>query len=109
MNLYVKIEDDNFILDTTGTLTASDIKTKYNHAFALLQTEAVFLADGVSESIQYQEMGNLTITKEQLEELTETIIDLLPLIISIVIFIFTLYCQLEVHRYFLSLSSWVYI
>lgn len=88
--LYVKIEGDSFIFDTTGTLTATDVKEQYTQALALLQTEAVFIADGVAESFQYQEMGNLTLTKKQLEELTETIIDLLPLIISIVVIIFYL-------------------
>lgn len=85
--LYITQNGDLFIFDSSGTLTVSDIEKQYKNALALLETEAVFVSDGVAESFRYREFGNVNFTKEQVEELTETVVELLPLIISIVVFI----------------------
>lgn len=82
--LTIKINGDNFIFDSTGTLTVSDIEQEYNQALALLKKDVIFITDGVAQSFQYRELGNVNLTKPQLEELTTSIRDLLPIIITII-------------------------
>lgn len=85
--LYIEVDGENFIFDTTGTLTATDIQQNHKQVLALLKKEAVYITNGTSESIRYGELGSLDLTKAELEGLTETIVDLLPLIITIIIII----------------------
>ncbi|OIJ16110.1 hypothetical protein BKP35_03795 [Anaerobacillus arseniciselenatis] len=95
--MHIQIDGDNFVFDTTGTLTAYDVEQQYRQAIALLETEAILITDGVSESFRYREFGNINLTKGQLEELTESIVSLLPLIISIIVLI--LYVVLTALKY----------
>lgn len=84
---FLSQNGDVFIFDPTGTLTLSEIERRYSNALALLETEAVFVADGVAESYRYRDFGNINLTKDQVEELTDTVVDLLPLIITLVVII----------------------
>lgn len=95
--LYIKIDGDNYIFDTTGTLSVTDIEENYNQVLAILQKETIYITDGVSESVGYDQLGSLDITKTELEGLTETVVDLLPLII--IIFIVILYIVLTALKY----------
>ncbi len=95
--MHITIDGDNFIFDTTGALTASDVAQQYSQALALLENEAILITDGVAESIRYRELGNINLTKGQLEDLTETIISLLPLIITI--FVLIMYVVLTALKY----------
>ncbi|MCT8139717.1 DUF1189 family protein [Anaerobacillus sp. CMMVII] len=52
-----------------------------------METEAVFISDGVAESFRYRDLGNINMTKQEIEEFTDTIIELLPLIIAIIVFL----------------------
>jgi hypothetical protein len=88
----ILIEDgDVIIFDTTGTFSVTDIEEQYSNAIALLEKEAVIVSDGVAESFRYGEFGNLNMTKQSVEEFTDTIVDLLPLIISIAVMILYLF------------------
>ncbi|OIJ22168.1 hypothetical protein BKP45_05700 [Anaerobacillus alkalidiazotrophicus] len=85
--LFITIDGEQFIFDTTGSLTIRDIEQNYTHVLALLETEAVFITEGITESFRYREFGNLNFTKEQVEEITSSVINLLPLIIAVVVLI----------------------
>lgn len=83
--LYIEIDGENFIFDTSGTLTTTDIEQNHSQVLALLKSEAVYITDGVTQSIRYGELGSLDLTKAEIEGLTETIVDLLPLIITLIV------------------------
>ncbi|OIJ16729.1 hypothetical protein BKP37_05730 [Anaerobacillus alkalilacustris] len=85
--LFITIDGEQFIFDTTGSLTIRDIEQNHTHVLALLETEAVFITEGITESFRYREFGNLNFTKEQVEEITSSVINLLPLIIAVVVLI----------------------
>lgn len=95
--LYIEIDGENFIFDTTGTLTATDIEQNHNQVLALLKKEVVYITDGANDSIRYGDLGSLNLTKVELEGLTETIIDLLPLIITLIVIL--LYIVLTTLKY----------
>ncbi|WNF37754.1 DUF1189 domain-containing protein [Bacillaceae bacterium IKA-2] len=103
--LYIEVDGENYIFDTTGTLTTTDIEQNHNQVLALLQKEAVYITNGTTQSIRYGELGSLDLTKADLEGLTETIVGLLPLIITIIVIV--LYIVLTALKYigifFLSL------
>ncbi len=82
--LYIPQNGIVFIFDTTGSISSSDIKTDYANAVALLETEAVIVTNNVAEIVKYRELGNFTLTKQDVEEFTVSIVDLLPLMMSIV-------------------------
>ncbi|RXI99438.1 DUF1189 domain-containing protein [Anaerobacillus alkaliphilus] len=85
--IYLTQNGDMVIFDTTGTLTKAEIENRYNNVLALLETEAVLVSEGVAESFRYRDLGNINMSKQQVEELTETVVDLLPLIISMIVLI----------------------
>lgn len=71
------------IFDPTGEFRLEDA-SEYDTAFALLEREAALITDGQAQTFGYQEFG-VNISKEQLNDLVNTIGNILPLLISIVI------------------------
>lgn len=82
-------EGTTLVFDPTGDYTPADT-TQYDNAFALLEREAVFVTDGVPQTVGYQEFG-LDISKEQLMELVDTVGGLLPLLIALIVLVMYLF------------------
>ncbi|SER69053.1 DUF1189 domain-containing protein [Salipaludibacillus aurantiacus] len=82
-------QDTTLIFDPTGEYTPADT-AQFDNAFALLEREAVLNTDGFPQTFGYQEFG-LDLTKDQLDDLVNTVGDLMPLIITVVILIMYLF------------------
>ncbi|MDQ0254399.1 hypothetical protein J2S74_001774 [Evansella vedderi] len=77
-------ENGEFIIfDSTGELTPSDV-ADYDPAFALLEREALIVADGVYQSFNYQDIA-LNITRDSAIDLVESVGGILPLLIGLLI------------------------
>ncbi len=85
--LYLDQDGNIIIFDSTGTLTREEIESQFDNALALLETEAILVTEGIAEAFRYRDLGNINVTKQQIEGMTETVVGLLPLIISIVVLI----------------------
>lgn len=84
-----------FIFDTTGQLTASDVK-KYKNAFGLLEKEVVLISESQPQQIPYSSLGNLSITKKDVLRFTnsmDTIVLVLVPIILIFLYLFTTFLK----------------
>jgi len=79
------IENGNttVIFDSTGEFNLEDA-SEYDTAFAFLEREAALITDGFPQTFGYQEFG-VNISKAQLSDLVNTIGNILPLLISIII------------------------
>ncbi|APH06981.1 DUF1189 domain-containing protein [Bacillus weihaiensis] len=87
----VEIRSGEFIiiLDDTGSFGVEEIEAKTN-AIGLLENQFVIAAEGQVQSTEYS-MLNMTITKEELVDLTDQMDNLLPLIISILVLVMYLF------------------
>ncbi|SER81588.1 DUF1189 domain-containing protein [Salisediminibacterium halotolerans] len=70
------------IFDPDGEYSSQDV-TEYDQAFAFLEREAVFYTGATTEQVSYQELG-IEISKDELNELTDTIGGMMPLILTVV-------------------------
>lgn len=85
------IEEGNttVIFDPTGEFRLEDA-SEYDTAFALLEREAAIITDGFPQTFGYQEFG-VNISKDQLNDLVNTIGNILPLLISVIILLMYLF------------------
>ncbi|WP_280768458.1 DUF1189 domain-containing protein [Salipaludibacillus daqingensis] len=81
--------DTTVIFDPTGEFRLEDAE-QYDTAFALLEREAAIITDGFPQTFGYQEFG-INISKDQLTDFVQSIGDLLPLLISIIILLMYLF------------------
>ncbi|TXC92419.1 DUF1189 domain-containing protein [Metabacillus litoralis] len=87
----VEIRKDNFIiiLDDTGAFGVDELEAKQN-AIGILDDRFVFAANGQAQTYEYNLM-NMTLTSEDLIEVSSQFNDLLPIIISILFVIMYLF------------------
>ncbi|MGC4376019.1 DUF1189 domain-containing protein [Fictibacillus sp. Mic-4] len=89
---YIQTEDDQtIILDTTGTISMSDINN-YSNVIALLPNELVVKAGGNVSKMPYSVLGTIEVTKNDVLKFSKDLSDLLPIIIMIsmvILYIFT--------------------
>ncbi|WP_226667400.1 DUF1189 domain-containing protein [Metabacillus litoralis] len=87
----VEIRKNNFIiiLDDTGAFGIEEIEAKQN-AIGILENQFVFAANGQAQTYEYDLMS-MSLTSEDLIDVSKQFNDLLPLIISILIFIMYLF------------------
>lgn len=83
----VEIRKASFIviLDDTGTYGVEEIEAKQN-AIGILQDRFVFAANGQAQSYEYNLM-NFSLSKQDLIEVSKQFNQLLPIVISILIFV----------------------
>lgn len=85
--LVIEEDGEYIIFDSTGELTPIQV-AEYDSAFALLQREAFFVADGVTQSISYQDIG-ISITRSETIDLVDSVGGILPLLVGLfVIFMY---------------------
>ncbi|MGM0874278.1 MAG: DUF1189 domain-containing protein [Bacillota bacterium] len=87
----VEIRQENFIviLDDTGTYGVKEIEAKQN-AIGILQDRFVFAINGQAQSYEYS-LLNMSLSKEDLIEVSKQFNQLLPIFISILIFVMYLF------------------
>jgi len=89
--ITINKSDFTFIFDSTGTLDQTAIDRADNTIF-FLKDELVYSASGVSQSMPYSMLGNITITKDDLSELLTSVDSILPIMIPVtaaVVYIFS--------------------
>jgi Protein of unknown function (DUF1189) len=81
----VEIKQDNFIiiLDATGAFGVEEVETKDN-AIGILQDRFVFSTNGQAQSYEYSHL-NMSISKQDLIDLSEQFKQLLPIVITVLI------------------------
>ncbi|MCR6106358.1 DUF1189 domain-containing protein [Salipaludibacillus agaradhaerens] len=83
---YISETDHGFIIiDPTGDLNPADI-SDYDIAYALLERSAVITVAGDPEVMGYQEIG-VPFSSDQLLSMVETVNNLLPLIIFLIVLV----------------------
>ncbi|WP_338789068.1 DUF1189 domain-containing protein [Metabacillus sp. FJAT-53654] len=87
----IEIRKDNFIiiLDDTGAFGVDEIENKQN-AIGILQDRFVFAANGQAQSYEYN-LLNMTISKQDLIDISKQFNQLLPIFISILVVIVYLF------------------
>lgn len=90
-NKPIEIRQENFIviLDDTGTYGVEEIEAKQN-AIGILQDRFVFASNGLAQSYEYS-LLNMSLSKENLIEVSKQFNQLLPIFISILIFVMYLF------------------
>ena len=87
----IEIKQDDFIviLDDTGTYGVEEIEAKEN-AIGILKDRFVFAANGQSQSQDYSIL-NMSISKEDLIDVSKQLDQLLPIVISILVVVMFLF------------------
>jgi len=83
--------DLTILFDSTGTVNQEDARRTTNSIF-FLKNELTYTIGGQSQSMPYSMFNNMTITKDDLLELTSSMDSFLPIllpIISVVIYLFS--------------------
>lgn len=83
--------DFTIIFDSTGTVTSDDA-TKATDSIFILKNELIYVFGGQSQSMPYSVFSDMTITKDDLIDMTSSIDSLLPIIIpiiSIIVYLFS--------------------
>lgn len=90
-NEPIEIKKDQFIiiLDATGAFGAEEIENKQN-AIGILKDQFVFAANGQSQSYEYS-LLNMSISKQELINLSKEFSQLLPIVITILIILMLLF------------------
>lgn len=89
--ITVNKSDLTLVFDSTGTVTIDDAKASSNSVY-MLKNEMVYTLAGQSQAIPYSVLTDLTLTKEDLVEITSSMDSLLPIILpltSIAIYLFS--------------------
>lgn len=89
--LTINKEDFTIIFDSTGTVNQKEIARADNAVF-ILKNEIAYSFAGTSESFQYEMLGDVTITKEDLLSLLTSFDSALPIMLpvtSAVIYLFS--------------------
>ncbi|TLS36296.1 DUF1189 domain-containing protein [Pseudalkalibacillus caeni] len=81
-----KDNDFTFIFDTTGEVKPDDVE-EYNNVVALLKDEAIVVDPSGMQRMQYSTFGNISMTKDELLDLSKNIEGLLPVLIPIILVI----------------------
>lgn len=84
--IILKKDSLTIIFDSTGTANVKDL-AKSKDTIAILQNEAVFIANGQSQSLPYSMFSDVTFTNEDLLSLLSSIDSSLVIIIPIMIII----------------------
>lgn len=87
----VEIKEDDFfiILDDTGAYGVEEIETKEN-AIGILSDKFVFAANGQAQTYEYS-LLNMTISKEDIMEITSQFNQILPIVLSIMVVVMYLF------------------
>ncbi|MCQ6266236.1 DUF1189 domain-containing protein [Fictibacillus sp. WQ 8-8] len=82
---------ETFIFDTTGSIKEDDL-SDYTNVIALLHNEAIVISGGETQKVPYNTLGDVKLTKKDINSWTNTLFDLLPVLIPLLflfIYVFT--------------------
>ncbi len=88
--ITINKSDLTVMFDSTGTVTSEVAKETTNSIF-ILKNEVVYTFAGQSQSMPYSVFNNMTVTKDDLIELTSSMDTLLPIFLSILAIIVYLF------------------
>lgn len=80
--ITINKNDLTIMFDSTGAVTSEEARNTTNSVF-ILKNELIYTIAGQSQSMPYSVLTNMTITKDDLIELTSSMDSLLPIFLSI--------------------------
>lgn len=87
----IKDEDEKtFIFDATGEIKPDDMDS-YDSAIAFLKDRIIVMDTGTRQEFDYSNFSSMTFTKQDVNELTNNLDDLLPIFIPLLIFVVYLF------------------